>query len=69
MPMRFFAGSLALMMLPLIATHPSESTRGRSYLGEPPPELISRMEHWINSEQPLKLQNLKGRVVWLNFNF
>lgn len=46
-----------------------ETPRGRSFLGESPPELVSRAEHWLNADKPLKLRQLKGRVVWLSFNF
>ena len=30
-------------------------------------ELTSNPEHWINSAQPLKLADLQGKVVWLEF--
>lgn len=40
-----------------------------SYLGEAPPDLESEKEHWIGSEEPLTLAKLKGKVVWLHFNF
>jgi len=32
-----------------------------------PRELSSEKDHWINSTQPLKLADLKGKVVWLEF--
>ena len=35
--------------------------------GKAPRELTSDPEHWINSAQPLKLADLQGKVVWLEF--
>ena len=40
-----------------------------SYLGATPPELVSEKEHWIGADEPLTLATLKGKVVWLHFNF
>ncbi len=40
-----------------------------SYLGTQPPELVSEKEHWIGASEPLTLEKLKGKVVWLHFNF
>lgn len=39
-----------------------------SYLNQTPPELSVGGE-WINSEEPLSLAALQGRVVWLEFSF
>ena len=52
----------------------SESAFGQkhdrnSYLGKPPPELVSESHHWIGASAPLTLAKLKGKVVWLHFNF
>jgi hypothetical protein len=40
-----------------------------SYLGKAPPEIVSDKEHWIGAAEPLTLAKLKGKVVWLHFNF
>ena len=40
-----------------------------SYLGQSPPELVSEKDHWIGTPAPLTLAELKGKVVWLHFNF
>ena len=40
-----------------------------SYLGKSPPEIVSQLEHWIGAPVPLTLAKLKGKVVWLHFNF
>jgi hypothetical protein len=40
-----------------------------SYVGKEPPELVSRTEHWLGWHEKVTLSDLKGRVVWLQFNF
>ena len=40
-----------------------------SYLGKPPPEIVSEPQHWIGAPEPLTLEKLRGKVVWLHFNF
>ncbi len=40
-----------------------------SFLGKVPPEIVSERDHWIGAREPLTLAKLKGRVVWLHFNF
>jgi hypothetical protein len=39
-----------------------------SYLGETPPDIVSEKEHWAGTAPPSLVQ-LKGKVVWLHFNF
>ena len=39
-----------------------------SYLGETPPDIVSEKEHWAGTAPP-SLAQLKGKVVWLHFNF
>lgn len=39
-----------------------------SYLGKVPPELQAQPAHWVNHE-PLTLEKLRGKTVWLEFNF
>jgi hypothetical protein len=38
-------------------------------LGKAPPELVGGTEDWLNDKDALKLEKLKGRVVWLEFSF
>ena len=33
------------------------------------PELVSRPAHWINTDEPVTLERLRGKVAWLQFNF
>lgn len=40
-----------------------------SYVGKEPPELTSRKDHWLGWQVLVTLNDLKGRVVWLQFNF
>jgi thiol-disulfide isomerase/thioredoxin len=40
-----------------------------SYKGTAPPELVSEAGHWINASEAVRLEKLKGRVVWLEFSF
>jgi hypothetical protein len=40
-----------------------------SYLGKAPPELVAEKSHWLGTVPPVTLAELKGRVVWLQFNF
>ena len=40
-----------------------------SYLGQRPPELVAQREHWLGWSEPVTLEELKGQVVWLQFNF
>ena len=40
-----------------------------SYKGKASPELVSDAGHWLNVKSALKLADLKGRVVWLEFGF
>ncbi len=42
----------------------------KSYKGKAPPELVSEKENWFNGgDEALKLEKLKGKVVWLEFSF
>jgi hypothetical protein len=41
----------------------------RSFLGCPPPELISQREDWLGWQSQIRLKDLRGKVVWLQFNF
>ena len=43
--------------------------RFTSFQGRTPPELIGKSAHWINSKKALTLKDLRGRPVWLQFNF
>lgn len=40
-----------------------------TYKGKAPPELVSEKDQWLNTKNPLTLEKLRGRVVWLEFSF
>jgi hypothetical protein len=40
-----------------------------SYKGKAPPEIVSEPGAWINASEPLRLEKLRGKVVWLEFGF
>lgn len=40
-----------------------------NYMGKQPPELKGLASHWVNKTEPVTLEKLHGRVVWLEFNF
>lgn len=41
----------------------------RSFLGRPSPELVFQEEDWLGESRSTSLAELKGKVVWLQFNF
>lgn len=62
----------ALSMLCCTVQSLAEPAKGgyyESYLNRVPPELVSETSHWVNTNHPLTLANLRGKVVWLQFNF
>lgn len=46
----------------------SSSALRKPLIGKAPPELIFEKEHWLAGPGE-SLQQLKGKVVWLQFNF
>jgi len=41
----------------------------KKFKGKAPPELTIEAKNWLNAKKPVKLADLKGRVVWLEFSF
>ena len=41
----------------------------KSFLGQTPPEIVSEKGHWLAPPPYTKLEQLHGKVVWLQFNF
>jgi hypothetical protein len=41
----------------------------KSLIGKAPPELVAEPNHWLGKAAPVTLAQLKGQVVWLQFNF
>jgi len=48
---------------------PSKALLRKSFLGQKPPEIISEPAHWLGEPPFTKLEQLRGHVVWLQFNF
>ena len=44
-------------------------TQRKSFLGKTPPKIVAEDEHWLGTQPPVTLAALKGKVVWLQFNF
>ena len=61
-----------LLAMAVFTTHEyalAQKHNRNSYLGKSPPEIVSESHHWIGASEPLTLEKLKGKVVWLHFNF
>ena len=48
---------------------PSKALLRKSFLGEKPPEIVSGKGQWLSEPPFTKLEQLRGHVVWLQFNF
>jgi hypothetical protein len=60
------AGILVSLAVPAGADGPSPLRK--NLLGQKPPELVAEKDDWL-SGPPASLEKLRGRVVWLQFNF
>ena len=58
-----------LLVCSLVATAAAQRFNHNSYLGKAPPELLSQRDHWLGWHEMVTLDRLKGKVVWLQFNF
>lgn len=65
----FAAVFLLLLACSFVPTAAAQKFNHNSYVGKEPPELVSRRDHWLGWHQKVTLNDLKGRVVWLQFNF
>ena len=64
------AFGLALVaLLPAPAPGGPPDVHRRDLLGKEPPELAARDADWLGGAPPTRLAALRGRVVWLQFNF
>ncbi len=48
---------------------PAKALLRKSFLGQTPPEIVSEKAHWLGPPPYTKLEQLHGKVVWLQFNF
>lgn len=69
--LRFATIVTAVLMLAsmLAGRAQGPSVLRHSFLGKTPPEIVAEKSHWLGSAQPTTLAELKGKVVWLQFNF
>ena len=63
-------GAIALLLVLIVRGSLVNRARGNfhSYLNQPPPEIIPGGT-WLNTDEPLRLAELRGKVVWLDFSF
>jgi hypothetical protein len=54
---------------PPFAIGQEKSPPPKSLVGSPAPELISESTHWLGNSVPQSLARMKGKVIWLQFNF
>ncbi len=62
-------GFLFLVSLATLATGEDRAVLRGSFLGKAAPELVSKPTHWLGEGSGVTLSELKGKVVWLQFNF
>jgi hypothetical protein len=53
----------------LSSTCDAQKLNHNSYLNRSPPEIRSQQQHWLGCNNKAMLADLKGNVVWLQFNF
>ena len=54
---------------PISEESPAKALLRKSFLGQTPPEIVSEKAHWLAPPHYTKLEQLHGKVVWLQFNF
>jgi len=60
---------IALLLLAACVRAPQDDFSAASFKGKAPPEIVSDAGHWLNATEAVKLEKLKGKVVWLEFGF
>lgn len=65
----YIAVSGLLMACSSNGTVTAQKHNFNSYLGKQPPELVSSEYHWLGWQERVTLEQLKGKVIWLQFNF
>jgi hypothetical protein len=61
--------SILAVTVTAVAVATEKENLRKSLNGQTPPELVSAREHWLGKSTPTTLEQLKGNVVWLQFNF
>lgn len=57
------------LWLALTANLSAQAFNYQSFLGQTPPELQAEAQHWLGWDRRVSLADLRGQVVWLQFNF
>ena len=60
---------VAAAVLLLVGLACAQDEEQKTFKGKVPPELEVEGKNWLNAKKPVKLADLKGRVVWLEFGF
>ena len=60
---------ISLLGCAAIASAEDSQILRKNLIGKTPPELKADKAHWLGNSAPVTLADLKGRVVWLQFNF
>ena len=58
-----------LLACSFVTTAGAQKFNHNSYVGLEPPKLVSQRDHWLGWQEQVVLNDLKGKVVWLQFNF
>ena len=67
---RAYAAVFGLVLVcSVVTTAAAQKVNHNSYVGKEPPELVSQRNHWLGWKEQVVLNDLKGRLVWLQFNF
>jgi hypothetical protein len=72
-----FLPAIALLCLATVLTAadptseapPAKALLRKSFLGQTPPEIVSDKSNWLGPPPYTRLEQLHGKVVWLQFNF
>ncbi len=61
---------ILLHLVSISTALPQDRQAQRKWLmGQTPPELTFQKEHWLGKTPGTTLADLKGKAVWLQFNF
>ena len=65
--MRSLAAVLFTALALIGAQDPPKKPAFKSFLGKAPPAIEAAKDRWLNADEPLSLEKLKGKVVFLEF--
>jgi len=53
----------------MASTGSAQRLNHNSYMGKSPPEITAHRHDWLGWDKHVSLEDLRGKVVWLQFNF